>query len=174
MTTAAGASPRAGQRRGPLVAEIAALVVLVVADSVSLLGAPAERGMAAGLFTAVVPGFGPAAAGFAVLRRRLVTRIGLLGGIVAAISLLNTAFGFALPHGADHRTPGLTETLAIALLVGAGCRRLGRYEAAGLAVAGGVAMTAAPVLRYGVGSSLALLAVPAALLWGGSLAVGLM
>jgi signal transduction histidine kinase len=34
-------------------------------------------------------------------------------------------------------------------------------------------MTAAPVLRYGIGSPSALLAVPAALLWGGSLAVGL-
>jgi signal transduction histidine kinase len=174
MTTADGASPRAGLRKGPLVAEIAALVVLVVADSVSLFGAPAASGLAAGLFTAVVPGFGPAAAVLALLRRWPVARIGLLGGIVVAISLLNTALGFVLPHGSDHRTPGLTETLAIALLVGAGCRRLGPYAAAGLAVAGGVAMTAAPVLRYGVGSSLALLAVPAALLWGGSLAVGLM
>ena len=36
-----------------------------------------------------------------------------------------------------------------------------------------MAMTVAPVLRYGVGSSMALLAVPAALLWGGSLAIGL-
>jgi hypothetical protein len=92
----------------------------------------------------VAPGLGPAAAALAVLRRRLVTR--------------------------DARPD---ETLAIALLVGAGCRRLSRNAAIALAVCGGVAMTAAPVLRYGVGSSMALLAVPAALLWGGSLALGL-
>src|SRR2546421_144457 len=78
------------------------------------------------------------------------------------------------PRRGAPRRPGLPEPLATALLVGAGCGRLGGYEGAGLGVAGGVAMTAAPVLRYGVGSSLALLAVPAALLWGGSPAVGLM
>jgi signal transduction histidine kinase len=156
-------------RRGPLVAEIAALVLLVAVDAVSILGEPPARGVA-GLVAAVVPGLGPVAAVLAVLRRRLVTRIGLLGGGVVAISLLNTALS-ALAHG--HQTPGLTEILPIALLIGAGCRRLDRYAAIGLATAGGVAMTVAPVLRYGAGSSAALLAVPAALLWGGSLAVGL-
>jgi signal transduction histidine kinase len=168
MTTDDG-SP-APTRRGPLVAEIAALVLLAAVDSVMILRAPPARGLAAGLAAAVVPGLGPAAAILAVLRRRFVTRIGPLGGGVVAISLLNTALS-ALAHG--HRTPGLTEIMAIALLVGAGCRRLDRYAAIGLAAAGGVAMTVAPVLRFGAGSPAALLAVPAALLWGGSLAVGL-
>jgi signal transduction histidine kinase len=128
--------------------------------------------MTAGLLGSIVPGLGSAAAVLAVLRRRFVARIGLLGGGVIALSLLNTALS-GLADDAPHATLGLTETLAIALLVGAGCRRLGRYPAIGLGVAGGIAMTLAPVLRYGVGSSMALLAVPAALVWGGSLAVGL-
>jgi signal transduction histidine kinase len=167
--------PRAGQavvRRGPLIAEILVLVVFSAADSVPFFGGPADRGVAAALYNAVVPGLGPAAAAIAVLRRRLVTRVGLLGGAVIVISLFSTVFA-ALAYPSTHVTPGLTETLAIALLVGAGCRRLSRNAAIALAVCGGVAMTAAPVLRYGVGSSLALLAVPAALLWGGSLALGL-
>jgi signal transduction histidine kinase len=171
MTSARpGDGSPAPTRRGPLVAEIAALVLLAAVDGVTILSAPPARGLAAGLVTAVVPGLGPVAAILAVLRRRFVTRIGLLGGGVVAISLLNTGLS-ALAHG--HQTPGLTEILAIALLVGAGCRRLDPYAVIGLAVAGGVAMTAAPVLRYGAGSSAALLAVPAALLWGGSLAAGL-
>ena len=168
MTSERGGSP-ALTRRGPLVAEIAALVLLVVVDAVSILGEPPARGMA-GLVAAVVPGFGPAAAVLAVLRRRFVTRIALLGAGVVAISLLNTALS-ALTHG--DQTPGLTEILAIALLVGAACRRLNRNAAVALAAVGGLAMTVAPVVRYGTGSSAGLLAVPAALLWGGSLAVGL-
>jgi signal transduction histidine kinase len=157
-------------RRGPLVAEIVALALLTAVDSVMILRAPPARGLSAGLVTAVVPGLGPAAAILAVLRRRFVSRIGLLGGGVVAISLLNTALS-TLAHA--RQTSGLTEILAVALLVGAGCRRLDRYAVIGLAAAGGVAVTIAPVLRYGAGSPAALLAVPAALLWGGSLAVGL-
>jgi signal transduction histidine kinase len=169
-----GAPPGAGAtatRRGPLIVEIGALVLLTIVDSVPLFGGRPARGMTAVLLTSVVPGFGSTAAVLAVLRRRFVTRIGLLSAGVIAISLVNTALS-GLAHS-RHGTPGLTETLAIALLVGAGCRRLDRYPAIGLGVAGGVAMTVAPVLRYGVGSSMALLAVPAALLWGGSLAIGL-
>jgi len=160
----------AAPRRGPLAAEIGVLVLLSVVDSVSIFAMPADRGLAGGLVASVGPAFGPVAAALAVLRRRFVTRIGLLGGGVVALSLVNTALS-ALTHG--RQAPGLTEILAIALLVGAGCRRLDRYAASGLAIGGGVAMTAAPVLRYGAGSSMALLAVPAALLWGASLADGL-
>jgi signal transduction histidine kinase len=169
-----GSPPRTGGtviRRGPLVAEVAALVLCVVADSVAVVGARGSGGLAAGLATATATGFGPVAAVLAVLRRRLTDRIGPLGGGVVAVSLLDTAIA-AVAHPAA-TAPGATETLAVALLVGAGCRRTGRRAAAGLAVCGGVAMTAAPVLRYGVGSPTALIAVPAALLWGGSLAVGL-
>jgi hypothetical protein len=152
-----GPRSRAGQtalRRGPLIAEIVALFLLSGAESVPFFGGTADHGMVAALYTAVVPGLGPAAAGLAVLRRRFVTRTGLLGAAVVAISLLSTASA-VLAHPSVRVTPGLIETLAIALLVGAGCRRFGRYPAIGLAVSGGVAMAAAPVLRYGVGSSMA-------------------
>jgi signal transduction histidine kinase len=170
-----GPRPGAGQavvRRGPLIAEIVVLVAFSFADGVALFGGRADGGLAAALYNVVVPGLGPAAAALAVLRRRFVTRVGLLGGAVVSLSLLSTAFA-ALARPSVHMAPGLTETLAIALLVGAGCRRLGRNAATALAVCGGVAVTASPVLRYGAGSSMALLAAPAALLWGGSLAVGL-
>jgi signal transduction histidine kinase len=156
-------------RRGPLVAEIAALVLCAAADSAALVGAPANAGPVAGVATAMTAGFGPAASALAVLRRRFPTWLGPLGAGIIALSLVDTVV-VALAHP----SPGATGILAVALLVGAACRRLGRPAAAGIAVCGGVAMAAAPVLRYGVGSPLALLAVPAALLWGGSVAVGLM
>jgi signal transduction histidine kinase len=162
----------AATRRGPLIVEIVALALLTIVDSVPLFGEQPARGMTGALLTSIVPGFGSTAAVLAVLRRRFVARIGLLSAGVIAISLVNTALS-SLAHDSAHGTPGLTETLAIALLVGAACRRLDRYQTIGLGVAGGVAMTVAPVLRYGVGSSMALLAVPAALVWGGSLAIGL-
>ncbi|WP_329250229.1 histidine kinase [Actinoallomurus sp. NBC_01490] len=170
-----GSPPRTGGtviRRGPLVAEVTALVLCVAADSVAAIaGAPGAGGLAAGLATATATGFGPVAAVLAVLRRRFTDWIGPLAGGVIAVSLLDTAIAVLAHPSAT--APGVTETLAVALLIGAGCRRIGRRAAAGLAVCGGVAMTAAPVLRYGVGSPTALIAVPAALLWGGSLAVGL-
>lgn len=158
-------------RRGPLAAEIALLVLFATADGVPLTTAAVPHGPAGWVSTTVVTGFGPAAAVLAVLRRRFAAWIGVLGGSVVAISLTDTAVT-VLTRSSVNVTPGLAETLAIALLVGAGCRRLGRYAAVTLAVFGGAAMTVAPVLRYGLASRLALLAVPAALAWGGSLAVG--
>ncbi|MDN3355969.1 histidine kinase [Actinomadura sp. DC4] len=157
-------------RRVPLAIEIAALVFLAVVDIVSILHEPPAHGLTAGLATAVIPGFGPAAAALAMLRRRFTARIGPLAAGVIGISALNTTLAALTP---GDQTPGLTEILAIALLVGAACRRLDRYAAIGLAAAGGVAMTVAPMVRFGSGPSAGLLAVPAALLWGGSLAVGL-
>lgn len=175
MTSAPASPGRPGDvvRRGPVVAEIAALAALALADTVVVAGGPAARGLGAGLFAGLVPAFGPAAAVLAVLRRRFAARIAPLGAAVVALSLVNTLLGWTVPHRTAPMTPGLAESLAIALLAGAGCRRLGRYPAAALAIAGGLAMTAAPVLRYGIGSATALLAAPAALLWGGALAVGL-
>jgi signal transduction histidine kinase len=61
----------------------------------------------------------------------------------------------------------------VVFLVGAGCRRLPRTQAVLLTGIAGVAVVVAPVVRYGVGSTAALLAAPAALLWGVALAVGL-
>jgi signal transduction histidine kinase len=169
------ARPETGARRGPLVAEIAALVLCTAADGAAIAAGPlADRpaaGPVAGLATAMTAGFGPAAAVLAVLRRRFPAWIGPIGAAIIAISLLDTLVAaLARPVA---MAPGATETVAIALLVGAGCRRLGRRGTIGLALCGGLAMAAAPVLRFGFGSPASLFAVPAALLWGASLAVGL-
>lgn len=157
-------------RRGPLAAEIALLALFAMADAAPWIMDVSPHAPL-GIATSMLSGFGPVAAVLAVLRRRFAGWIGVLGGGVVAFSLADTAVT-VLTRSSVSVAPGLAETLAIALLVGAGCRRLGLYAAGALAVAGGVAMTAAPLLRYGPGSELALLAVPAALMWGGSLAVG--
>ncbi|MCU1684674.1 MAG: two-component system histidine kinase [Amycolatopsis sp.] len=164
-------------RRGPLVAEIAALVVFVVFDVVVLLTSkvPPATGLLGAVYTALTPSIGPMAAVLAVLRRRFGGRIGLLGGCVAGLSLFSTAISAlaSATHTPLRTFPGATETFALALLLGAGCRRLPWRPASALAVASGLAMTSAQLLRYGTGSPAALFAVPAALLWGGALAVGL-
>lgn len=159
-------------------AEIATLAVCVVFDVVVVLKtySPPAAGLLAAAFVAVTPSIGPMAAVLAVLRRRFVRRVALLGGCVAALSLAVTGFSvLAAAAGTSVRAqPSATETLALALLVGAGCRRLAWRPAVALAVTTGLAMTAAPVLRYGFSSPAALFAVPSALLWGGALAVGLL
>jgi signal transduction histidine kinase len=111
----------------------------------------------------------------AVLRRRFPDRVATLAGGIIALSLLatllnalTTATGQVLPA-----QPSGTEVLALALVVGAACHRLAPASAIRVTVLGGLAVVAAPVFRYGFESPAALLAVPAAQLWGGSLAVGL-
>jgi signal transduction histidine kinase len=165
-------------RRGPLVAEVAGLAVFVVLDVITQLTSnnPSPTGPLGAVYVALTPSVGPMAAVLAVLRRRFTGRIGLLGGCVAGLSLFSTAVSaLASATGTPVPSqPGATETFALALLLGAGCRRLSWGPAAALAVASGVAMTTAPLVRYGTGSPEALFAVPAALLWGGALAVGLL
>jgi signal transduction histidine kinase len=172
------AHPGDATRRGPLAAELATLAVCVAFDVVVVLktSSPPGAGLLAAAFVAVTPSLGPMAAVLAVLRRRFAGRVALLGGCVAGLSLAVTGFSvLAAAAGASVRAqPSATETLALALLVGAGCRRLAWRPAAALAGATGLAMAAAPVLRYGFSSPAALFAVPAALLWGGALAVGLL
>jgi signal transduction histidine kinase len=162
-------------RKGLLVAEIAVLVLATVADSVLELRTPAAAGVLAITFINLVPAVGPAAAVLAVLRRRFPRHVGRLGAAVVALSLISTGSSVLISvTGAGSRAwPGATEVLALALLVGAGCRRLSWRAAAGLALAGGAAMVAAPLVRYGIGSPAALFAVPTAVLWGAALAVGL-
>jgi signal transduction histidine kinase len=66
---------------------------------------------------------------------------------------------------------GLTELLALALLVGSASRRLAPVPAGTVVVAGAVAMIAQALFRYGLGG---LPAVPAAVVWGGAVAIGLL
>ncbi|MFC0111831.1 sensor histidine kinase [Kibdelosporangium aridum] len=169
--TAAG--PRA--RRSVFVAEIVALTVAIAVDTVLALrqGRP-DNALAAG-FVSMVASVGPAVAVLAVLRRRFPRRIGRLGAAVTGLSLVSTASTVVASNLGLQRTaePMVTEVLAAALLAGAGCRRLPPLQAGTLAAATGLAVVAAPVLRYGVDSPVALVAVPAALMWGVALAMGL-
>ena len=161
-------------RRGVLAAEIAVLVVAGVVDIVlaTVIKHDATPTLLAPL---VVPAAGEAPAVLAVLRRRFPDRIRLLGMAVAALSLTSTAASVVITATGHGRFayPGTTEVVAMALLTGAACRRLSGPNAAATAVAGGIAMLAAPLLRYGIGSPAALLAAPATMLWGIALAVGL-
>jgi signal transduction histidine kinase len=162
-------------RRGPLLAEITALVVFVVLDTVFAVRAGAANGVLGATVGSVTSGLGILAAVLAVLRRRLPDRGAVLGGAVAGLSLLGTGLaGLAATVGQRPPVqPNATEAVAITLLVGAACRRLAPRSAVTIALLGGLATVLAPVVRDGPGNAFALLAVPAALLWGAALAVGL-
>jgi signal transduction histidine kinase len=167
--------PSPPARKGLLVAEIAALVLTTVVESVMEVRAPATQGALSVLFINLVPAVGPAVAVLAVLRRRFPRHIGRLGAAVVALSLVSTGASVLISvTGAGSRAwPAATEVVAMALMVSAGCRRLSWRAATGLALAGGAAMVASPLVRYGIGSPAALFAVPTAVLWGAALAVGL-
>ncbi|OLF17988.1 hypothetical protein BU204_08610 [Actinophytocola xanthii] len=156
-------------------AEVAVLVAASVLDAVLALGDGRPTGIGATLLVSVVPYAGTAMAILAVLRRRFPHRIGWLGAAVVGLSVLDTgASAVAELVGIGQLSqPVVAEVLAVVLLVGAGVRRLPRGRAVTLALLAGAAVVAAPVVRFGVGSPAALLAAPAALLWGVALAVGL-
>lgn len=163
------------RRRAPLVAEIAALALLSAADLAITLVHPAPTGgLLAASFTATTPAIGLGAAVVAVLRRHF-GRIALLTFVVALPSLVvSVVSGLATWVGAPVQAQSpLTEALALALLCGAVCHQLPSRSVAPLVVLVGVAATVAAPLRFGLDSSWALLAVPAALMWGGSVATGL-
>jgi signal transduction histidine kinase len=163
-------------RRSLLVAEITVLVLALVADAaVVFLSHDGPASPVGSLVRGFVPTVGSATALLTVLRRRLPDQIGRLSAVVVGLSLLSTVLGQAVAV-AGYPVPGwpvAAEEVAVGLMVGAGVRSLRWPPAVALAAAGGVAAVSAPVLRYGIGSPLALVAVPAAVLWGLSLAVGL-
>jgi signal transduction histidine kinase len=157
-------------RRSVFVAEIVALVVTTAVDTVLAVRFDTPHDPVTTGLVSLVTSVGSAVAALAVLRRRFPRRIGLLGAAVVGFSLLSTAVSAVTGTTAD---PVATEVLAAALLTGAGCRRLPPVRAVTLAIAAGVAVVTAPLVRYGIESPVALLAVPAALLWGAALAIGL-
>jgi signal transduction histidine kinase len=166
MTTA-----RPGARRGVFAAEVAVLLAATAADAVLMLRTARPTGFTTSVLDMIVPYAGSAAAVLAALRRRFPRRIELLAAAVIGLSVLSTAGRLASNQFSAH--PVITETVAAALLVGAACRRLAPTRAVPIAVAACVAVVAAPILRYGVNSPMALFAAPAALLWGIALAIGL-
>lgn len=173
MTTVPDLASR--HRRGILVAEVLALVLVSLADIVLMVRMKHGAGMVPELLGPLVPSAGEATAVVAVLRRRFPGKVFVLGFAVAALSLVSTGASAAIAAArqGSWAYPGATEVVAMALLTGAASRRLPARHAAGVALAGVVAMVATPLVRYGIGSPVALLAVPAALLWGGAVAVGL-
>ncbi|MFI5613478.1 sensor histidine kinase [Amycolatopsis sp. NPDC051903] len=167
------------QRLGPriaFVAELAALVVLVVLDAVVFARSGPAQGALALIAVDFAPGLGPVVAVLAVLRRRFPQHIVLIAAAVSGLSLLGTAVtaGVAALGQRLPVQPSGAEALAIALVVGACCHRLQRTPAAALSILGGIAAVAAPVLRYGIGSPAALFSAAAAVAWGAALAIGLL
>ncbi|ONI74019.1 two-component sensor histidine kinase [Kribbella sp. ALI-6-A] len=116
-------------------------------------------------------GSGAAIGVLAVLRRRRPDLLAQLATAAIALSLLCSAAGFLTKPGG--RLAGDTETLALILLIGASCHRLSPRQAGGVAVAGGLTVVVAPVLRYGFDSVNLTVSVLWALLWGVGVAVGL-
>jgi signal transduction histidine kinase len=147
-------------RRDLLAAEVAVLVVALLIDLVSMVLSQPGNAVAN-----LAPVAGEAIGVLAVLRRWFAGRLAMLAYGVMALSLVSTAVSF-LVGGLPQRTC-VTELVGLALVIGAGCRGLGRRQAAILAIVGAVALMGAPLSRY------ELLLVPAALLWGGAVAVGL-
>jgi signal transduction histidine kinase len=163
-------------RRGGLVVEVPVLVVVGLGDIVLAIVLHPGTGIAQYLLGPGTPTVGVATAVLAGLRRMFPERILMLGLAVAGLSLSGTIATLivAAVRPGSWSYPGVDEIVAMALLTGAACRRLTGREAGFAALASVVAMVSAPVLRYGIGSPAALMAVPAAVLWGVALAVGLL
>ncbi|WP_410672293.1 sensor histidine kinase [Amycolatopsis sp. cmx-4-68] len=163
---------RAGARarRGMLGAEIGALAAGAFADLLLALRAPAvDRGWAAPL-AGLLASTGVAIPVLAVLRRRFPRHVGVLGSVVAALSVITTVVQVAGHAGVQ---PPIAEIVASGVLAASAARRLPPRWAAALAPLLGTVMIAAPLLRYGVGAPGTLLAVAAAAYWGAGIGVGL-
>ncbi|WP_103349602.1 sensor histidine kinase [Amycolatopsis sp. CA-128772] len=161
---------RAGVRRGTLGAELAVLAAAIVADVVLVLNAPGGGGGWAAPLTGVLASTGTAIPVLAVLRRRFLRHVGVLGSVVAALSAIGTVVAVTA-H--PQPPPPIAEIVAAGLLTASAGRKLEPKHAAALAPALGVVMIAAPLLRYGAGEPETLLAVAAAAYWGACLGVGL-
>ncbi|MFF1612066.1 sensor histidine kinase [Amycolatopsis sp. NPDC058278] len=156
-------------RRGMLGTEIVVLVAAMVADVLLALRGPGGgTGWAAPLGGLVSTG--TAVPVLVVLRRRFPRHIGVLGSVVAALSVLGTV----VPSITGARSqPPIAEIVATGVLAASAGRKLEPRRAAALAPALGVVMIAAPLLRYRPDLPEALLAVAAAAYWGACLGVGL-
>ncbi|GAB2604218.1 sensor histidine kinase [Kribbella endophytica] len=155
-------------RRGLVVAEVVVVVGLNVEKAVGRLLLPDEPpppGETLYLCVGVVAG------AFALLRRRRPERLAQLATAAIVVSLLCSTVGFLAEPGGS--IGGDTEALALLLLVGASCHQLRRPQAGGIAVLGGLALVVAPVLRYGGDSVNLTVALLWAILWGISVATGL-
>jgi signal transduction histidine kinase len=155
-------------RRGLVITEVVVLVGLNAEEIVRrlILGGPPPSGEV--LYVCV----GAVAGALALLRRRFPGRLAQFAAAAATVSLLGSLTGVLTKPGGS--LAGDAETLAVILLVAACCRRLPPHRAGGIAVLGGAAVVLAPVLRYGTDAAPLAAAVLWAILWGSSVAVGLM
>ena len=163
-----------GIRRIPFVVECAALWLAMFVDAWTWTHLPYETHLLDRTIDAVTMAVSLASAVVALTRRRF-DRLAWSTGLVALGSLLITVT-VVQTRAAVGRELGFAsvgEVVALALLIGATCRRLAPRQVIPLALFGGCAMILDPLLRFGVGSSWALLAVPVAVVWGGSIGVGL-
>lgn len=174
-----GSAPEHAHRTGAAAArtgwhvaagEIAGLAGLFVFDEVmgGRFGMRREAGVAAAVIVVVT-------AALAVARRWRPDHLVPLAVAVAVLSIAHSGAAVAARH-TDVPLPigfSLTEMAALGLMVGAATRSASPRPATAYAVLGAVAITAAPLARASTGVDVHLFAVPAALIWGVSLAFGL-
>ncbi|WP_405059392.1 histidine kinase [Kribbella sp. NBC_01505] len=152
--------------------------VLMIAEIVFLVGLNLDDLIRRLILDGAQPGeilyfsSGAAISALALLRRRYPERTGQLAAVAIAISLLCSGVGWLTNPSAP--LAGDCESLALVLLIGACCHRLASIGAGALAVLGGLAMVAAPLLRYDGNQPTLTVAIVWAVLWGVGLAVGLM
>ncbi|ADB33511.1 histidine kinase [Kribbella flavida DSM 17836] len=154
-------------RRGLFIAEVVVLLGLNIEQVVRRL--VLEDSPPAGEI--LYFGAGAAIGVLAVLRRWRPGMLAQLATAAIVLSLVCSLIGFLAKPGG--RLAGDTETLALILLIGASCHQLRPRQAGGIAVAGGLIVVIAPVLRHGFVSVNLTVAVLWALLWGVGVAVGL-
>ncbi|WP_350277067.1 histidine kinase [Kribbella sp. HUAS MG21] len=155
------------RRHGLVVTEVVVLGALNAEHGVRRVLLDAEPPAGEILYLAV----GAVVGVLALLRRRRPDLLARLTTAAISLSLACSLAGFLLKPGGS--IGGDSETLGLMLLVGASCHRLPPRQAGGVAVIGGAAVVVAPLMRYGTGSDSLTVAVLWAILWGCSVAVGL-
>ncbi|MEV6906016.1 histidine kinase [Amycolatopsis sp. NPDC051071] len=160
-------NPTTRPARGLAIAEVVVLAGLNLEQLTRRLVLPDQAPSGEILYFAA----GVSIAVLALARRRFPERTAALAAAGIGLSLACSAAGFLAKPTAE--IGGDSEITALMLLTGAACHRLPRVLAVGLAVLSGPAMAAAPILRFGVSSATLTIAVLWALLWGGSVMIGL-
>ncbi len=172
MTRTAAAWP-GNLRRNPFIAECVILWLALFADGwLNFVGRTGDFAFQVLRVFATVVG---AAIVSLVLIRHRFHRLVLTTAVVSVASLLATVITVQVEAAEPGQTirASIAEVIGLALLVGTVCRRSAPRQVIPLAALAGIAMTLNPLLRLGIDSDWALLAVPAAVLWGASVGVGL-
>jgi signal transduction histidine kinase len=164
----------ANLRGAPFGTEVVVLWLACFADAAISQWHPVDGPFGIRLVSSLAIAVGVGIPIVALLRRKF-GRLLLLTLLTSASSLLITVLVVQTraAEGREIAPPSIAEVVGLALLVGALCRRSAPLQIIPFAALALVAMTLSPLLRLGVDSERALLAVPAAVVWGASVAVGL-